>query len=361
MINPDPANGFESWVAHIKPDTSSEAGKRRAQRKTQAIAKAREIDRVKAQPVTGNTDAEKKDSEEQKVATIRGLMDELSALTGPLFAGERPDCAIEGAGLRLGGVRSGKYGTTMQAKFLTNVKMPAGSVPAPPHLQSFEVINQRRNQGGSYYVKGHLLNNNLGGTGKVWQNLTPLTREANSAHERIAEARVKNAVAAGNIVYYTVNAKYGRSAPKSPNRTIQDIMNEEVDVPKKLICEAALVTPAEVSSSGRETRTPLVPPGTEIENNISQKPADYDLTGIRHETVYLDSGKVDAIASIEGVDRRLAQKIVDAYDDKGSQFGSLVALAEYKFSNGDTFTKAQINTIDSFPGLGYVRLYERTT
>jgi hypothetical protein len=359
MINPNPAKEFESWVAHIEPDTSSEAGKRRAQRKAQAIAKAREIDRVKAQRVSGNTDAEKKNSEEQKVSTIRGLIDELSALTGPLFTGERPDCAVEGAGLGFGGLWSGKYGTTMRAKFLTNVKMPAGSVPAPPHLRSFEVINQRRNQGGSYYVKGHLLNNNIGGTGKVWENLTPLTREANSAHERIAEARVKNAVDAGNVVYYAVQAEYGRSAPKSPNRTIQDIMKEEVDVPKKLICEAALVTPAKVSSSGRETRTPLVPAGTEIKNNISQKPADYDLIGIRRETVYLDSGKVDVIASIEGSDRRLAQKIVDAYDDKGSQFGSMVALAEYKFSNGDTFTKLQAKTILKFSDRGYVRLYER--
>jgi hypothetical protein len=360
MINPNPAKGFESWVAHIEPDTSSEAGKRRAQRKAQAIAKAREIERVKAQRVSGNTDAEKKNSEEQKVSTIRGLIDELSALTGPLFTGERPDCAVEGAGLGFGGLWSGKYGTTMRARFLTNVKMPAGSVPAPPHLHSFEVINQRRNQGGSYYVKGHLLNHNLGGTGKVWQNLTPLTREANSAHERIAEARVKNAVDAGNIVYYAVQAKYGRSAPKGPNRIIQDIINEEVDVPKKLICEADLVTPAQVSSSGRETRTPLVPVGTEIENNISQKPADYDLIGI-HETVYLDSGKVHAIAGIKGSDRRLAQKIVDAYDDKGSQFGSMVALAEYKFSNSNTFTKLQKDTILSFSDLGYVRLYERIT
>jgi hypothetical protein len=68
---------------------------------------------------------------------------------------------------------------------------------------------------------------------------------------------------------------------------------------------------------------------------------------------------VDAIASIKDVDRRLAQKIVDAYDDKGSQFGSLVALAEYKFSNGDTFTKLQAETILEFSDLGYVRLYER--
>jgi len=344
MINPNPADGFERWIAHIKTDTGSEARRRRAQKKAQ------EIDRVQAQPV----------SEEQKVETIRGLMDELSAVTGPLFKGERPDCAIEGAGLKLGRLRNDKYGTTMEASFLTNIKMPEGSVPAPPQRQSFEVINQRRNQGGAYYVKGHLLNNNLGGTGKLWKNLTPLTREANSAHERIAEARVKNAVAAGNIVYYEVQAMYGRSAPKGPTRTIQEIMNEEVDVPKKLICEAALVTPAKVSSSGREIRTPLVPAGTEIENNISQKPADYDLIGIRHETVYLDSGKVDAIASIKGVDRRLAQKIVDAYDDKGTQFGSMAALAEYKFSNGDTFTKLQAETICRFYDLGYVRLYERT-
>src|SRR5262249_25135700 len=87
MINPRPV-AFDTWIARIQPDTSSEAGKNRARKKTQAIEKAHEIDRVKAHPVAGNTAAE-----EQQVSTIRGLMDELSALTGPLFAGQRPACA----------------------------------------------------------------------------------------------------------------------------------------------------------------------------------------------------------------------------------------------------------------------------
>jgi hypothetical protein len=351
MINPAPATDFATWVAHL--DSGSE------ERRGKARKKAAEIIRENARPLTGNTLSERHDSEEQKAKTIRGLIDELSAITGPLFKRERPLCAQKKPELEFGTLHRGKYGISMQAKFLTNVKMPAGSAPSVSS-DSFEVINQRRNQGGAYYVKGHLLNNNLGGKGNIWENLTPLTREANSAHERIAEARVKNAVDAGNIVYYAVKAKYDhKAAPRAPNSRLQGIMNEERYVPTELVCNALMVTPAAVAARGDVKGAPLVPADTRIRNTISQKSEDYDLQGVRHAKVYLDSAKETGIASIEGVDLRLAKKIREAHKDKGSHFVSIEALADYKFSDGSTFTELQKEAIRKLDTYAYVFLYSR--
>ncbi len=352
MINPAPAGPFEKWVNKI--DAGSNAKK--VAKKAQAISKSQEIDKEKAKKITDTY------TEDKKAEKLRELMDELSAITGALFAGERPSCAKEGSGLDFGSLYSGKYGKSMKAEFLTNKDMPSGSVPSVSHHKSFAIINQRRNGAGSYYILGHLLNHNLGGTGKDWKNLTPLTRDANSAHEHIAEARVKNAVSAGNIVYYKVEAQYGRGAASASNKTIQEIMTEEAHVPLKLVCEAEMVTPADVSNDGKESRTNLVPKGTVIENTVDQNAKNYDLTGIKRETVYLDSRSVETISSIDEVNKPLAEKIVDAWKDKlkneKTRFSSFDALAEYIFTDGRKFTALQKTTILSLPDLGYVKLFQ---
>lgn len=360
MLNPDPAGPYQTWVSNIRVDESTAAGQQRARKKTEAIAKAGQIDQENAREVTGATDAERTSAEEAKAVRMRGLMDELSILTGPLFTGARPNCAIDGNGLLFGGLYSSNYGSNMAASFLTNMRMPAGSAPGVSHHTSYRTINQRRNQGGSYYILGHLLNHNLGGTGRDWKNLTPLTREANSAHERIAESRVKTAVEAGNIVYYKVDVIYGRPVATAPDPVIQQIMNEEAQVPLRLICEAALVTPA--TAGAAESRTPLVPAGTVIENNVSQTVTSYDLTGIRREPVYLNASSHAAIAGIEGVGAPLATKIQFAWTEKmrteHTRFASFEALATFRFPDNTAFNGTEQGTIRRLPGLGYVNLFQ---
>ena len=343
MINPNPAGEYEKWIKNIETDTPDKKN-----RKADAIAVAAKIDSVtKTKPV--GTPAE-----EAKEKTLRTLMDELSKLTGPLFEDVMPDCSVEGKGLEFNGKR-GKYGVTMTAQKLTKKNMPAGSSPSKTS-DEFAIINQRRNQGGSYYVLGHLLNQKLGGTGGDWKNLTPLTRTANSEHERIAEARVKTAVSAGNIVYYKVVAHYGYSRVTTTDKVKNEIMKHEVNVPTHLECEAEMITPKEVSGSNKKTTTPLVPAETTIKNEISQNPKDYDLEGIKYPPVYLDSGKVDEIADIRGFDTPLAEKIVAAVKEKKTRFASFSDLAAYTFKNGREFTDRQQTLIKERPD--HVRLYE---
>lgn len=61
-----------------------------------------------------------------------------------------------------------------------------------------------------YMVQGHLLNHNVGGPGNTMENLTPLSRAANSAHHSKVERDVKKELLTnGNIVVYNVRPDYG--------------------------------------------------------------------------------------------------------------------------------------------------------
>ena len=55
---------------------------------------------------------------------------------------------------------------------------------------------------------GHLLNNNTGGSGSDWHNLTPLSPSGNGLHYQRAERQIKPIVLGGGWVYYQVIPRY---------------------------------------------------------------------------------------------------------------------------------------------------------
>jgi hypothetical protein len=363
MINPVPAGAFEQWVDSIVIDTSTAAGARRNTQRINARLKARAIDAKKAEVVTATTDPEKTRQETAKRDEIRRMLDELSELTGPLFAGQRPLCAREGSGIEFPEGNEGNYGKYMTARYLTNNRPPDGSTPNVPEPNSYQIINRRRYDGGSFYVKGHLLNHNLGGTGTDWKNLTPLTGIANGIHERTVEARVKTAVDAGNIVFYSVRAVYGRSVATSTDPDIQEIMNEEQHVPLRLVCQADLVT---LGPDGRTpaSTAPLVPAGTIIPNTVDQSPAAYQLVARRRQPVYLDSRTISELTQVTGVDATFARKIMLAYRQKAARdetrFPSLVALRDFVFNDGSSFDGTQKAVFNQMATMNHVFLYSVT-
>jgi hypothetical protein len=81
-----------------------------------------------------------------------------------------------------GGLSDHGYGTSVLVdRFPPATKIPQGSKPGSLDETHYKVLNRRRYKTGSpYYVKGHLLNHNIGGTGTDWKNLTPLTQAANN-------------------------------------------------------------------------------------------------------------------------------------------------------------------------------------
>ena len=70
------------------------------------------------------------------------------------------------------------------------------------------------------YVKGHLLNNKLGGSGTDLANITPLTYSANGAHYARVEKDLQNLVTktSKKMVHYEVHVNYPSSQnPVPPN------------------------------------------------------------------------------------------------------------------------------------------------
>ena len=117
----------------------------------------------------------------------------------PVFGPLHDDC-----GSSVGAELYGKFG------FISKGTGVGGSRPSwwPGQAGAPNVAPQTKNWFSNNMVQGHLLNDNLGGKGER-QNLTPLTRQANSAHLHAAETEIKNAVLKEDkIVQYEVNPDY---------------------------------------------------------------------------------------------------------------------------------------------------------
>jgi hypothetical protein len=106
---------------------------------------------------------------------------------------------------------------------------------------AYNDVKKRGYKKGSFYVKGHLLNNNLGGPGS-WINYTPIPGALfnTSIHYRKYEQPLKAAIDKNEIYYYKVEAIYNRSEPepKQGDRdTVLKIKKAEKAVPQSINLE----------------------------------------------------------------------------------------------------------------------------
>lgn len=164
---------------------------------------------------------------------------------------------------------TGSYGSSVDVKQMGT--KPSGGSTASQSLTSvgWESLIKRRNDTtgkSSYYVKGHLLNNNLGGPGNTWDNLTPLTQEGNNrsgdSMYYAFEKKVKAAVFDQKrpVSDFKVVAIYGASsrgtdigeidaklklpslsvAERKRYQTIREIVVAEQSIPTRVDCKAKL-------------------------------------------------------------------------------------------------------------------------
>lgn len=122
--------------------------------------------------------------------------------------------------LNLGG-KSDVVGQSMEAVYLGK-NHPKGSGPGTSQSNIFSVIptkgdvdkiNGASRDANSIYIKGHLLNDNLGGPGEG-RNLFPITQQANRLHESNIEKDAKRLVNdEGFIVHYLVKVPYYKLQP----------------------------------------------------------------------------------------------------------------------------------------------------
>jgi hypothetical protein len=134
------------------------------------------------------------------------LYDELAPLLTKLTGKEDEPISV----VTYLGLQPGVGSTGMEAKILSK-KNEKGTRPTEswPLWDTLDPLIS----GPPYYVRGHMLNDNIGGKGKLF-NLTPITTKANAGHKVKIETDVKDWVAKDKVVYYKVEAKYGSLRPK---------------------------------------------------------------------------------------------------------------------------------------------------
>lgn len=156
---------------------------------------------------------------------------------------------------------------------------PAGTGSDASAVSSdWSALVRRRQGDGSYYVRGHLLSQSLGGNGAIWENLTPLTQRANQSHEGRVERNLKRPVRnhQDSTFLYVVMPNYGRQLNQSlltavqasthPQKLqIEQIVRLEQYVPTTLICSVKELDPLTGKEVPSEFSTQYV-----IDNSIEQ-------------------------------------------------------------------------------------------
>jgi hypothetical protein len=115
-----------------------------------------------------------------------------------------------------GPITASGIGSSAEIMIGRNGSFPQGSGAAPEHEANpywYKQLNKRRSiTGGNQYIRGHLLNDHMGGPARPY-NLIPLCSDTNMAHFGLIEKKAKDA-----LQWMIEN----RSNPKSPS--LSDIM-----------------------------------------------------------------------------------------------------------------------------------------
>jgi hypothetical protein len=125
---------------------------------------------------------------------------------------------------------SDTVGREMEAKIL-GPDHPLGS--GPKGQDDLRLRLRREGDSRNKFVRGHLLNDNVGGSGDP-KNLFPITAKANNDHERLVENKIKTWVNQGYWMTYKVTADYKDSKLDDP-----DINSNYVTA--NFICSAAIL------------------------------------------------------------------------------------------------------------------------
>ncbi len=215
---------FSDFIADIKLEDNDE---RTQKAKRNAIKIANDIDTRKKDRTNDD-----KDKEEKKKHDIAIMTKALSKFVAILFGidkqGGLPESEIKHSSKSTSG---GVLGTSMVAKILTR-KGVNGSEPKETN-NIYEDLSYRMYGNGSYYVRGHLLNEHMHGEG-ILINLTPLSQQGNKNHLRVAEEPIKIAVLGGAIVEYTLLVKYGQSIPEVSDAELEQAGFESEEDKEKI-------------------------------------------------------------------------------------------------------------------------------
>ena len=317
---------YTDFLNNLKVDSSDT-------KKTSALAEAKKvskkIDTARGEPIAGKNDVEKKANQQEKATAIQTLMGQLRSHTvfimGALEQSEDPVYNPSSP-------NNSKFAQGTVARKLTKIppKSGAGSTPSMAKHSIYDIIDKRRQgeKGASYYIRGHLLNHNLYGKGE-WHNMTPLTREANSTHEKQVESKVKTAVDSGDSVEYKITPNYsGQSGEDALIKEIKEkdvgdaqklktkIVKAEKDVPKSMTCAAKSLNK---SSSFSITYT--------VDNTIGRAYSDYQLGTVpKPDPVSISNASLAELTSHNRMTETEANAVIAARKKDKKNFASYAEL-----------------------------------
>lgn len=265
IIKSDPTpytNFLNIYLNELKKDGQESeevevAGKK--QTKSQLIEDAKnvagDIETEKKKKIATYSGADDKEKEAKKAEEIDKLITKLADMSVPFF-GAAKDKPKDNEIIIPAGANNNDFAVTQEAKLIWNTPKVTSNGSGPDTNAKhaiYDKIDFRQKGGGSYYIRGHLINDNLGGPGK-WNNMTALSRTANHEHEEKVESKVKAAFNIGAVIRYKVTASGQQSVSKVTAADkdkfpliadfatalpyLEQITEAESKVPTTLSCEA---------------------------------------------------------------------------------------------------------------------------
>ncbi|MGH1437184.1 MAG: eCIS core domain-containing protein [Lewinella sp.] len=303
---------FADFMKHIKSVAKTKDQKTLLK---QAETKAAEADKIIQRRTGAATDDATKKNQEEKQKDLQEKLNELSPITAQIFGfadGEQPATEVDFDSTTK---EKATVATTMTATVLSKVARKSGDSGSSPTQEKhtlFDKLILRKEGARSYYVRGHMLNDNLHGPGK-WYNMTPLSQKGNKAHLKSAEKAVKRAVQSGSVVNYKVEADYGRGdlsvtkaklkekgIDEAKHDDIMAIRSAEQHVPTKLTVSATLLVKDNKGKFTKESKVLLS--SKPITNEVDTNLKNYEVgKGEGKKNVHLLKSSAEEIARNTGV------------------------------------------------------------
>ena len=287
---------------------------------TEARGVAGNIETEKKKEINTYAGADDKAKEEAKKTAVDTLLQQLADTSVPLFGTEKPaDSEI----ILPVGSNNHQFATSMEAVNIYKTPKVTGNGSAPTSAKHniYDVIDNRQKGKASYYIRGHLINDNLGGPG-MWSNMTALSRTGNHQHEGLVESKVKAAFDAGAVIRYKVTAS-GNQAAQTPTLAdknkftkildfdknfalLVNIINAEKNVVTTLTCEA--FTRKKQGNTWADDKQIV---STPVTNEVALSYDSYELgDDIQPATVNLNTADAEQLSRLASIGEGRAAKII---------------------------------------------------
>ncbi len=324
--DPTPYTNFlNNYETALGPDANTEVsfgGKKKTKKAVldEARVIADDIEKEKKKAINTYAGADDKAKEAAKQAAIDVLLKKLADISVPLFGTEKPaDSEIK----LPEGTNNNEFATASEAVniYKTPKVTSHGSGPTSAKHAIYDVIDNRQKGKASYYIRGHLINDNIGGPGK-WSNMTGLSRTGNHQHEEQVESKVKAAFDAGAVIRYKVTTSGSQAAQiptlaDKPKFTkiadidknfslIVNIINAEKNVITTLNCEA--YTRKKEGNSWVDDKLIV---NTPVTNEVATSYDSYELgDNLPPSKVNLNTANLEDLSILPGIGPERASKIV---------------------------------------------------